>query len=74
MEHSEKHKSMLRPSAPCAVRKVGCFPPPVATDPRALNSAPCTPCWHTRVFFFLLRLMLATGPRVLTSAPHAVLN
>ena len=26
--------------APCAVRKVGCFPPPVATGPRVLNSAP----------------------------------
>ena len=25
--------------APCAVRKVGCFPPPVATGPRVLNSA-----------------------------------
>ena len=26
--------------APCAVRKVGCFPPPVAMGPRVLNSAP----------------------------------
>ena len=25
--------------APCAVRKVGCFPPPVATGPGVLNSA-----------------------------------
>ena len=35
-----------------AVRKVGCFPPPVATGPRVLNSAP--PCWYTRDFFFLV--------------------
>ena len=28
------------------------------------------PCWYTRGFFF--SLMLATGPRVLHSAPHAV--
>ena len=33
------------------MRKVGCFPPPVATDPRVLNSAPDTPCWYTRDFF-----------------------
>ena len=26
--------------APCAVRKVGCFPPPVAMGPIVLNSAP----------------------------------
>ena len=56
----------------CAVRKVGCVPPPVGTDPRVLNSAPFSPCWYTRVFFF--SLMLATGPRVLNSAPQAVLN
>ena len=46
-----------------AVRKVGCFSPPVATDPKALNSAPChppaapatgpySPCWYTRDFLF----------------------
>ena len=29
--------------APCAVRKVGCFPPPVATGPRVRNSAPYSP-------------------------------
>ena len=59
--------------APCAVRKVGCFPPPVATDPRVLNSAPYSPCWYTRDIFF--SLLLAMGPRVLqSSAPHAVLN
>ena len=29
-----------RGGASCAVRKVGCFPPPVAADPRVLNSAP----------------------------------
>ena len=27
-------------AAPCAVRKVCCFPPPVAMGPKALNSAP----------------------------------
>ena len=26
--------------APCAVRKAGCVPPPVAAGPRVLNSAP----------------------------------
>ena len=55
----------------CAVRKVGCFPPLVATGPRVLNSAPYSPCWYTRDFFCL---MLATGPRVLNSALNAVLN
>ena len=30
------------------------------------------PCWYTRDFF--VSVMLATGPRVLNSAPHAVLN
>ena len=54
------------------VRKVSCFPPPVAMGPRVLNSAPYSPCWYTRIFFF--SLMLAMGPRVLNSAPHAVLN
>ena len=60
-----------------AVRKVGCFPPPVATDPKALNSAPYHPLpytlhlttpllVHQKIFF---SLMLATGPRVLNSAP-----
>ena len=49
-----------------AVRKVGSFPPPVATDPRFLKSAPYSPCWYTRDVFFCL--MLATGPRVLKSA------
>ena len=38
--------------APCDVRKVGCFPPPVTTGPRILNSAPYSPCWYTRDFFF----------------------
>ena len=33
------------------VRKVGCFPPWVATGPRVLNSAPYSPCWYTRDFF-----------------------
>ena len=44
-----------------AVRKVGCFPPLVATGPRVLNSAPYSRCWYTRDFFF--SLMLATGFR-----------
>ena len=59
-----------------AVRKLGCFPPPVATGPRVLNSAPYSPCWYTMVHqgFSFLSLMLATGSRVLNSAPHAVLN
>ena len=35
-----------------AVRKAGCFPPPVATDPKVLNSAPYSPCWYTRDFLF----------------------
>ena len=35
-----------------AVRKVGCFSPPVATGPRVLNSAPYSPCWYTRDFLF----------------------
>ena len=56
-----------------AVRKVGCFPPPVATDPKVLNSAPYTPLLVHQGFFFF-SLMLAMGPRVLNSAPHAVLN
>ena len=56
-----------------AVPRVGCFPPPVAMGPRVLNSAPYSPCWYTRVCFFL-SLILAMGPRVLNSAPHAVLN
>ena len=30
--------------APCAVRKVGCFPSPVATGPRVLKSAPPRLC------------------------------
>ena len=30
------------------------------------------PCWYIRDFCF--SVMLATGPRVLNSAPHAVLN
>ena len=51
----------------CAVRKVRCFPPPVAMGPRVLNSAPYSPCWYARDFFF--SLMLATGPMVLSSAP-----
>ena len=45
------------------MRKVGCFPPPVAIDPKVLN---------TRDFF--VSVMLAIGPRILNSAPHAVLN
>ena len=36
----------------CAVRKVSCVPPPVAMGPRVLNSAPYSPCWYTRGFFF----------------------
>ena len=36
---------------PCAIRKVGCFPPPVATGPRVLSSAPYSP-FYTRDFFF----------------------
>ena len=52
-----------------SVRKVGCFPPLVATDPKVQNSAPYPPpCWYTRDYFFL-SLMLATGPRVLNAAP-----
>ena len=38
--------------APCAVRKAGCFSPPVATGPRVLNSAPYSPCLYTRDFLF----------------------
>ena len=34
------------------VRKVGCFLPPVATGPGVLNSAPYSPCWYTRDFWF----------------------
>ena len=36
-----------------AVQKAGCFPPPVATGPRGLNSAPYSPCWYTRDFFLV---------------------
>ena len=35
-----------------AVRKAGCFPSPVATGPRVLTSAPYSPCWYTRDFFY----------------------
>ena len=52
---------------PALCEKSAVFPPPVATGPRVLNSAPYSPCWYTRVLFF--SLMLATGPRVLDSAP-----
>ena len=38
--------------APCAVRKVSCFSPPVATDPRVLNAAPYSPGWYTRDLLF----------------------
>ena len=56
-----------------AVRKVGCFPPPVATDPKVLNSAPYTPCWCTRDFFFQSDACHGSqGPEFCT--PDAVLN
>ena len=47
-----------------AVRKVGSFPPPVATDPKVLNSAPCSPppCWYTRDFFVSMMLACPAGP------------
>ena len=54
------------------VRKVGCFPPPVAMGPRVLTSAPYSRASTPGIFFF--SLMLATSSRVLNSAPHAVLN
>ena len=38
--------------APCAVQKVGRVPPPVATGPRVLISAPDSPCWYTGDFVF----------------------
>ena len=38
-----------------AGRKVCYFPPPVATGPRVLNSAPYSPCcWYTRDMFFFV--------------------
>ena len=39
------------PHRACAVRKGGCFPQPVATGPRVLNSAPPMPLsvGHARV-------------------------
>ena len=59
--------------APCAVRKVGCFPPPVATGPRVLNSAPHSPCWYTRDFSFWSSACHGSqGPKFCT--PDAVLN
>ena len=36
-------------------------------DPRVLNSASYSPCWYIRDFF-CFSLMLATGPRVVSSA------
>ena len=36
----------------CAVRKIGCFPPLVATGLRVLKSAPYSPCCCTRDVFF----------------------
>ena len=57
--------------APCTARKVGCFPLPVAMGPRVLKSAPYSSCSYTRVFF--LSVMLATGRRVLNSAPPMLL-
>ena len=32
--------------------RLGCLPPPEAMGPRVLNSAPYSPCWYTRDFFF----------------------
>ena len=37
-----------------AVPKVGCFPPPVATDPKVLNSAPYHPPAGTPGILFLV--------------------
>ena len=50
--------------APCAVQKVGCFPPPVATPPKVLNFAPFTPpCWYARDFFLVWCLPRVPGCR-----------
>ena len=44
----------LCPRCARAVQNVGCFPPPAATDPKVLNSAPYTPpFWYTRDFFLV---------------------
>ena len=44
----------LCPRCARAVRKVGCFPSPVATDPKAQNSAPYSPLLVHQGFFFVV--------------------
>ena len=46
-EGPERAKGHFKGGAPCAVRKVGRFPPPVAMGPKVLNSAPHSPYWYT---------------------------